>query len=422
MSSTKEYEDHVYPFYLKRMEQMHSPPESSVLRMVVVLARWRRIIALSTLITVLVTVIVVLVIPVSYTGTALMMTPSPTQGSASALLSQLGSLTSALPEALEGGLRNPQETYVGILSSRTVADELISRFELQKLYKRKTLVDTRKILARHTHVEATKGLLIRITVEDKSAQRAADMANAYVDALYRINKHLALTEGSQRRVFVEQQVSAETDALSKAEVAFTHIQETTGVIHLTGQAEVTLRTISQLRAELVSRELQLQELRSIATEHNEKVGEMETAIAALREQLTRAERGTTGSDTTDYFLPAGKVPAAGLEYVRAVRQLRYHEALFETLSKQYEAARLEEAKSPPLLQVVDRATASDKRAWPPRTLLVLLAGLLAFVFVSIFALAKDACARAAAEPAHAEQLAILRSIMRRKPHSAAVER
>jgi capsule polysaccharide export protein KpsE/RkpR len=386
--------------------------------MVVVLARWRRIIALSTLITMLVTVIVVLVIPVSYTGTALIMTPSPTQGSASALLSQLGSLASALPgAALEGGLRNPQETYVGILSSRTVADDLIARFKLQKLYKRKTLVDTRKVLARHTHVESTKGLLIRITVEDKSAQRAANMANAYVDALYQINKNIALTEGSQRRVFLEQQVSAETDALSKAEVAFKHIQETTGVIHLTGQAEVTLRTISQLRAELVSRELQLQELRSIATEHNEKVGEMETAIAALREQLSQAEKGSNSSETTDYFLPAGKVPAAGLEYVRAVRQLRYHEVLFEMLSKQYEAARLEEAKSPPLLQVVDRAAASDKRAWPPRTLLVLLAGLLASAFVCVLALVKDACARAAAEPAHAEQLAILRSIMQRKPHS-----
>jgi tyrosine-protein kinase Etk/Wzc len=365
---------------------MHSSSEASLLRMVVVLARWRRMIALSTLITVLVTVIVVLVIPVSYTGTALIMTPSPTQGSASALLSQLGSLASALPgAALEGGLRNPQETYVGILSSRTVADDLIARFKLQKLYKRKTLVDTRKVLARHTHVEATKGLLIRITVEDKSAQRAANMANAYVDALYQINKNIALTEGSQRRVFLEQQVSAETDALSKAEVAFKHIQETTGVIHLTGQAEVTLRTISQLRAELASRELQLQELRSIATEHNEKVGEMETAIATLREQLSQAEKGSSSSETTDYFLPAGNVPAAGLEYVRAVRQLRYHEALFEMLSKQYEA--------------------------------VLLAGLLAFTFVCVFALVKDACARAATEPAHAEQLAILRSIMQRKPHS-----
>jgi tyrosine-protein kinase Etk/Wzc len=399
---------------------MHSSSETSVLRMVVVLARWRRIIALSTLITMLLTVIVVLVIPISYTGTALIMTPSPTQGSASALLSQLGSLAPALPTALEGGLRNPEETYVGILSSRTVADDLISRFKLQQLYKRKTLVDTRKVLARHTHVEATKGLLIRITVEDKSAQRAADMANAYVDALYQINKHIAFTEGSQRRVFLEQQVSAETDALSKAEVAFTHIQEVTGVIHLTGQAEVTLRTIAQLRAEIVSRELQLQQLRSIATEHNEKVAGMETAIAALREQITQAEKGTGSSDTTDYFLPAGKVPAAGLEYVRALRQLRYHEALFEMLSKQYEAARLEEAKSPPLLQVVDRAAPSDKRAWPPRTLLVLLAGVLAFAFVCILALAGDACARAAAEPVHAEQLAILRSVMQRKPHSTTV--
>lgn len=395
---------------------MDGSSEASLLKMAVVLVRWRRIILLSTLITMLLTAIVVVVIPVSYTGTAMIMTPPSLQSSASALLSQVSSLASLLPEGLEGGLKNPQETYVGILSSRTVADELIARFNLQKLYRRRTIVDTRRALAKHTHVESTKGLLIRITVEDRSPQRAAAMANEYVDALYRINKHLALTEASQRRLFLEQQVAAESEALSKAETDFKHTQEATGVIQLTGQAELTLRTIAQLRAELVSRELALQQLRSVATESNEKVAEMETNVAALREQLAKAERGD-GSEMTDYFLPAGKVPAAGLEYIRAMRQLRYHEALFEMLSKQYQVARLDEAKSPPLLQVVDYAIASDKRSWPPRTLLVFLAGLLSFGFVCILALVKDAYSRAAAEPVHSEQLAILRSLLQRKPDS-----
>jgi tyrosine-protein kinase Etk/Wzc len=383
--------------------------EASVLKMLVVLARRRRTIALGTIIATLVSVVLVLVIPVSYTGTAVIMAPQSSQNSAAALLSQLSSFSSLLPDSIESGFKSPTETYVGLISSRTVADELISAFDLQKRYRCRTLVETRKALAKHIRVEVTKGYLIRITVDDRSAKRAADMANALVAALYRLNKHLALSQASQRRVFLEQQVAAETSELNNAERQFKRVQEQTGVFQLSGQAELTLRAIAQLRAEIVSREMQLQQLRSIATEQNERVSELESGIAALREQLAKAEKSESGTDTSDYFLLANKVPSAGLEFVQMLRQVRYHEALFETLSKQYEAARIEEAKSPPLIQVVDPAIISDKRDWPPRTLLVCLVSLLSLISISAYALAKEAWRTAASLPANAEQLALLKS-------------
>jgi tyrosine-protein kinase Etk/Wzc len=385
--------------------------EAGFLKMVVVVARSRRTLALTVFCTMVMSAGLVMLIPVSYTGTAVILAPQPSS-TATALLSQLGSLSSLSPDLLEGGgVKTPEETYLGILSSRTIADEMIRRFNLQSLYRTRHMVDTRKALARHTRVEGTRGYLIRINVDDESAERAADMANAYVDVLYGINERLALTQASQRRIFLERQVNAERDALSKAELDLKRAQESTGVIQMSAQAELTLRTIALLRSEMVSRQLQLEQLQSIATEHNEKVTEMEAGIAALREQLNKAEKGANGSDTSDYFLPAGKVPAAGLDYVRKMRDLRYHEALFETLSKQYEMARIEEAKAPPLLQVVDRAVPLDRRTWPPRTLLVLLAGLLSAVFVIGLALGKDAWARARVEPQNAEQLAILRNLL-----------
>ena len=387
--------------------------EAGFLKMVVVVARARRTLGLLVFWTMLVTAGLVMLIPVSYTGTAVILAPQPSSA-ASALLSQLGSLSSLASEGLEGGgSKTPEETYLGILSSRTIADEMIARFDLQKLYHSRHMVDTRKALAKHTRVEAAKGYLIRINVEDKSPTRAADMANGYVDLLYGLNQRLALSQASQRRVFLEQQVSAERDVLSKTEMEFKRVQESTGVVQLTAQAELTLRTIAQLRAEIVSRELQLEQLKSIATEQNEKVSEMETGVAALRAQLSKAEKGASDSQTSDYFLAAGKMPAAGLEYIRKTRDLRYHEALFEALSKQYEMARMEEAKAPPLLQVVDRAIPLDKKTWPPRTLLVLLSGLFAAVLGIGWFLARDAWARARLIPQNAEQLAILRAMLAR---------
>jgi tyrosine-protein kinase Etk/Wzc len=385
--------------------------EAGFLKIVVVIARSRRALGLTVFCTMLVTVVLVLLIPVSYTGTAVILAPQPAS-TASALLSQLGSLSSLSSDVLEGGgIKTPEETYLGILGSRTIADEMIRRFNLQRLYRTRLMVDTRKALARHTRVENTKGSLIRINVDDASAKRAADMANAYVDVLYGINQRLALTQASQRRAFLEQQVNAEREVLSKAELELKRVQETTGVIQLPAQAEFTLRAIAQLRTEIVSRQLQLQQLQSIATEQNEKVSELEAGIAALRGQLSKAEKGANGDATSDYFLAAGKVPTAGLDYIRKTRDLRYHEALFEMLSKQYEMARLEEAKAPPLLQVVDWAVPLDRKTWPPRTLLVLLSGLFSAIVVIGLALAKDAWARARVEPQNAEQLAILRNVL-----------
>ena len=399
------------PLRLEKGRQKVQAAEAGFLKIVVVIARSRRALALTVFLTMVVSAGLVLLIPVSYTGTAVIMAPQPSSA-ATALLSQLGSLSSLSPDLMEGGgVKTPEETYLGILSSRTIADEIIRRFNLQSLYRTKHMVDTRRALARHTRVEGTKGYLIRINVDDESATRAADIANAYVDVLYGVNQRLALTQASQRRIFLEQQVSNERDALSKAELEFKRVQEATGVIQMSAQAELTLRTIAQLRSELVSRQLQLQQLQSIATEHNEKVSELEAGIAALHEQLTKAEKGANGNETSDYFLAAGQVPAAGLEYVRKVRDLRYHEALFETLSKQYEMARIEESKAPPLLQVVDRAVPLDRKTWPPRTLLVLLAGLFSAVFFIGLALARDTWARVRLEPQNAEQLAILRSVL-----------
>jgi tyrosine-protein kinase Etk/Wzc len=396
--------------------------EAGFLKIVVVVARWRRALALTVFWTMVVSAGLIMLMPVSYTGTAIILAPQPSS-TASALLSQLGSLSSLAPDMLEGGgSKTPEETYLGLLSSRTIGDEIIRRFSLQALYRTRHMVDTRRALAHHTHVEAAKGYLIRISVDDTSAKRAADIANAYVDVLYVINQRLALTQSSQRRAFLEQQVNAERDVLSKAELEFKRVQETTGVIQLSAQAELTLRTIAQLRTEIVSRQLQLQQLQSIATEQNEKVSEMEAGIAALHEQLSKAEKGAAGTETSDYFLSAGKVPAAGLEYIRKTRDLRYHEALFEMLSKQYEMARLDEAKAPPLLQVVDWAVPLDKKTWPPRTLLVLLSGLFSAVFVIGLALAKDAWARARVEPENAEQLAILKSVLTRHGKSVLARR
>ena len=391
--------------------------DASLLRNLVILAGHRRLIIRGMLVAAVVTALIVLIMPVTYTASTVIMTSQGGSGAASALLGELGSLGALAALGGDALAKGQADTFVGVLTSRTVADDLIQSFHLQRVYRKRTLVDTRKALARHTRIEATKGALIRISVDDHDVRRAAAMANAYVDELYHVNQHLALTSSAQRRLFLEQQVNAEKATLAKTEEAFQEIQQRTGVIQLAGQEEMTLRSIAQLRAEISAREVQIEQLRTMATEQNGQLQQLESGMGALREQLKKAESDSEGA-TDNYFVSAGRIPTAGLEYLRRLRDLRYHEALFETLSKQYELARVEEAKAPPIIQVLDKAIVLDKRSWPPRTLLVLLALLTSGILLSAAVLLKDKWATMASEPDNAMYLGTLRTMLRRKNRPA----
>ncbi len=391
--------------------------DASLLKSLVVLAGHRRLIVGGMLAAAAVTALIVLVMPVTYTASTVILASQSGSGSASALLGEIGSLGALAALGGDSLTKGQSDTFVGLLNSRTVADDLIQSFHLQQVYRRRTLVDTRKALVRHTHIEATKGAMIRISVDDHDVRRAAALANAYVDELYRVNQHLALTSGAQRRLFLEQQVSAESASLAKAEEAFQEIQQRTGVIQLAGQEEITLRSIAQLRAEISAKEVQIEQLRTMVTEQNGQLQLLESGLGALREQLRKAENDSGGASDS-YFVSAGRIPQAGLEYLRRLRDLRYHEALFETLSKQYELARIEEAKAPPIIQVVDRAIVLDKRSWPPRTLLVLLALLTSGILLAMGVLLKEKWAGMVSEPENAVYLSALRTTLRGKNRPA----
>jgi len=394
-------------------ELRESTHDSALLRLLALAAGEWRLIVLGTLAAAILTAVTVSEIPVSYTATAVILVPQPSMGSAAALMSALGGGASvAALSASDGQLASPPDTYMGVLASRTVADGLIAQFDLENVYHARSLYATRNALKHHTRLEAARGFLLRISVEDRDARRAAAMANAYVDALWQVNKRLALTTGSQRRLFFEQQLELERKPLADAEEAFREIQQKTGVIELAGQEELTLRSIAQLRAEIQARELQAQMLRTTATEQNPEVQRLESEIAGLKTQLQQAE-GSAGDADDETFVPVGKLPQAGLEYLRRARDLRYHEALYELLLRQYEQARVEEAKDPALIQVVDPAIPPDRKSWPPRTLLVLLAAAGTAFLLTGVVLMREQWRRMIAEPANGPHLSALRGVFRR---------
>jgi uncharacterized protein involved in exopolysaccharide biosynthesis len=214
--------------------------------------------------------------------------------------------------------------------------------------------------------------MIRISVEDRDPRRAAALANAFVSELSKQNNRLAITESGQRRLFFEREVEAEKNALAAAESALKETQERTGVFEVSNQAQVVIGSIARFRAEIAMQEVSLQRLKMGATPENPEVARQQTELSALRTELSKLEAGDTRQRSGDPIVPLANVPRAGLEYLRALRELKYHDMLFEVLSKQYEAAKIDEAKEAPVIQVVDPAIPPEKKSGPPRALITIL--------------------------------------------------
>jgi uncharacterized protein involved in exopolysaccharide biosynthesis len=344
----------------------------------------RRIILWTVLSAGLISAVVAFLIPAEYTAEAVILTPQQAQPSLSAMaqLAGAGPGLAGLSLLSGFGLRNPSDLYVGILESRTIADALIARFNLRQAYSDKYLQQARKHLARRTNIKAGKDTLIHIQVDDRDPKRAAQIANAYVAELSSRNSTVALTEASQRRLFFENQVANEKNLLAAAEVALRDTEQVTGLVVPSGQAEALVRSTAQLKAEILTREAQLAGLHTYVADDNPRLQTVEGELAALRSELANLERGEHVAGTPE--VPVGKLPQAGLEYLRKYREVKYHESLYEALAKQYEAARLDEAKAAPLIQVIDNAVIPERKSWPPRLLIVLISCVLAVLSSSLW--------------------------------------
>jgi uncharacterized protein involved in exopolysaccharide biosynthesis len=316
-------------------------------------------------------VVLSFVLPVRYTSVTKIMPPEQTQSSASMLMNQLASGGAGSLAAMAGGglgLKNPNDIYLGLLSSRPIADAIIQKFALVSVYGAKDMTAARKKLSKRTEIASEKTGFISVSVTDRDKQRAAQMANAYTNELRTLTRTLALTEASQRRLFYEEQLKQAKEALVSAELAFKQIQQSRGLVQLDAQAKAMIEGYAQLRAQVAAKQVDVQALRSYSTENNPDVQLAERELSSLQGEEERLEQSNHSAGITELGL--ADVPGAGLEYLRADHELRYRQALMDMLMKQYDAARLDEAKDAAIIQVVEPAIEPDRRSSPNRALIV----------------------------------------------------
>ena len=358
--------------------------EVSLVDILIVLAERKRLIFEIPAAFAILALIISLLLPKSYTATLTLLPPQQNTSMGAALASQLGGMGGMA--ALAGGslgLKNPNDKYVALFKSRTVEDAMVQQFGLMQEYHQKLLSNTRKVFENHTTVDASgKDDLIHISVEDHDPRRAAELANGYVDQFRKLSEHLAITEASQRRLFFEQELEQAKNNLATAEESLKQTELKTGVIQPDSQERALIQSAATLRAEITQREVQIQGMQTYATGENSQLVQAQQELQGLRAQLA-ALGGSEDNSGNELIMPKGRVPQAGMEYIRKLRDVKYYETIFDILARQFEVAKLDEAKEGALIQVVDPALPPDRKSFPKRALIVVGATAAGF-FLAIF--------------------------------------
>ncbi|WP_213697505.1 Wzz/FepE/Etk N-terminal domain-containing protein [Acetomicrobium sp.] len=328
---------------------------------------------------------------------------------------QTGGLLS-LPPGLRskfGGTSTPADLITGIIKSRTMLDRIIDKFHLMDYYEAEYRQNARRALSDATNASVdTNSGLITITVEDKDPALAADIANAFVNELQDLLQNLAITQVSQQRLFLENQLKQAHHNLIQAEEEFQRYQAQSGLLNVDVQTKALMDAIARIQAQIAAKEVELKAARTFATAQNPEMKRLQAELAGLKKELKNLE-AKAGRDNPNLIPAFEEIPKAGMEYARRLRDFKFQETLYQTLLQQYQAAIMAEASEGMVVQVVDPAIPPELKIKPRRKHMLIVAGFLG-LFVGIFAaFIKEFIDNSSKNPESADKMALLKSYLRR---------
>jgi uncharacterized protein involved in exopolysaccharide biosynthesis len=299
-------------------------------------------------------------------------------GSASGFGGSLGSVAGDLL-----GMKNSGALFIGILQGRTVQDDLIDKFDLRKIYRDRLWEDARADLGKKTDVvEDRKSGIISIRVTDKNPQRAAAMAQEYVEELKRLLTQVNTSSAHRERVFLEERLAEVKQDLESAENNFGQFASKNTALDIQAQGKAMIEAGATLEGQLIAAETELQSLRQIYSDANVRVRTTQARVNELQRQLEKFSgkyddaTGPHGETDQSMYPSIRKLPLLGVNYADLYRNAKIQEVIFETLTQGYELAKVEEAKETPSVKVIDPPNVPEKKSFPPRLVIIILGTLL----------------------------------------------
>jgi tyrosine-protein kinase Etk/Wzc len=313
---------------------------------------------------------------------------------------------------LFGQMTSTTDILKSILNSRTMADAVIEELNLKSYYGTESMTATRKALKGETTIMVNREKAFFITVESKDPQMAANIANAYVAHLDRLNRQLNVTSATRNRLFIERRMDEKRQALAKAEEDRKQFQVANKTLLVTDKAKAAMATAGSIEESILGLEVELAGLKEYARPSHPMFNQIDAQMQALRKQLDRLEQRQeaqlgvsarkgqpAGRASKEFYPPALEVPDLALQYIRLHREVKIHEAVLTMLMGQYEQAKIAEARDTPTIQVLDPAIPAEYKSKPRTLHNMQLAGALSLVLGILLVLFLDHLQRLKAEEA-----------------------
>ena len=343
-----------------------------------------------------VSTIIAFVIPKQYESTIRLMPPDSQSSSGMAMMAAFaggggGAGKSGVPPALSSlagdflGINSSGDLFIGILRSRTVADRLVDRFDLRRVYGNKYWQDARNALAKNTSIsEDRKSGIISITVTARDPKRAAQIAQAFVEELDRMVAQVSTSSARRERIFIEQRLAGVKQDLDKVSRDFSEYASKNTTLDITDQGKAMLEGAARLQGELIAAQSELEGLEQIYTANNVRVRAVQARVDELKRQLSKLGGDSTnmGPETpgaTEPLPSIRKLPLLGVRWEDLYRETKIQETVYELLTQQYELAKIQEAKEIPVVKVLDPADVPERKSFPPRILIGLLGMFMALL-------------------------------------------
>ncbi len=347
---------------------------------------WRKVVVAVVILGTMISAAVAFLLPQEFKATASVFPAERAElyGGMEGVSSLVRSLSPA--KTLAGLGEDPElERYVAILKSSRVLGAVISRFDLVHVYDITSypMEKTTKRLLDNIDISIESEGNLVITVYDEDPQRAADMANCFVDELNRTNAELLVQNARGNRSFIEERYQKNLRDLDAAAESLRVFQKHNGVIAMPEQAEATMKAGAELAGQLALKEVQMGILRRTRSADHPDVHALQIEIQELRRQIASMNGNQPrAKEGVNLFVPFQSIPDLGAEYLRRSRDLEIQYKILQFLTPIYEQAKVEERRNTPSVIVLDRASPPERKARPKR-LFIILGGMLVSFLAAI---------------------------------------
>ncbi|RMF64823.1 MAG: hypothetical protein D6743_08825 [Calditrichaeota bacterium] len=368
-----------------------SADEIDLLDYLNVIIKRRRMILRNALVAGLLMAIISFILPRSYTAVTTILPPEDNEAGG------LGALLANSPISLldlPGVSGTSSEIFVEILKSRTVAEGVLSTKyqykgktqDLYEIWDADSPQEAIEKLSNRARIFANEQGIVNVAVEMETPELAAQVANAFVEQLDRVNKEKSFSKAKSSRLYIEEQLKLTQRNLEKASRALADFQSKYKAVNLEEQTKVAIEKAGEIKGTIMAKEVELEVARQTMKKDNPVVLRLQKELDELRQQYEHLQFGNSVpfEQKKDYFIPFADVPEVGLKFAELLREVKVQETVWQLLNQQYYTAKIQEARDTPTVQVLDVAVPPEKRSKPKRRLLVLVAMFLALT-ASVFA-------------------------------------